>query len=145
HLAYHPRLFRETWGRAAEPSTGGPGGYRGRSMRAYRSFTVRARLPEALEPLHELAMNLRWAWDGRTRDLFRWVEPDLWDVTGHDPVRLLGLAGRERLEALAGDPAFMSFLGEVHADLRRYLEGGRWFQGRTDSPLRAVAYFSPEF
>src|SRR5688500_8053179 len=114
-------------------------------MRALRSFTVRAQLPEALAPLHELAMNLRWSWDDRTRDLFRWVDPDKWEVTGHDPVRLLGLVRRERLEQLAKDPAFTSFLGEVHGDLRRYLESERWFQNRDGSPLRSIAYFSPEF
>ena len=113
-------------------------------MRAFRSFTVRARLPEPLAPLHELAMNLRWSWDSRTRDLFRWVDPDQWEVTGHDPMRLLGLVGLERLEELAQEAAFMTFLGEVYDDLRRYLEGGRWFQGR-EHELRAVAYFSPEF
>jgi starch phosphorylase len=116
-------------------------------MKALRSFTVRPQLPAALAPLHELAMNLRWSWDDRTRDLFRWVDPDQWEVTGHDPVRLLGLVRRERLVQLAKDPAFTSYLAEVHGDLRRYLEGDRWFQQRTDadSPLRHVAYFSPEF
>jgi len=89
-------------------------------------------------------MNLRWSWDGRTRDLFRWVDPATWEVTGHDPVRLLGLVRRERLEALANDPAFMSYLGEVHADLNRYLGAPLWFQKR-ESELRGVAYFSPEF
>jgi starch phosphorylase len=113
-------------------------------MRALKSFTVRAKLPEPLAPLHELAMNLRWSWDGRTRDLFRWVDPAIWEVTGHDPVRLLGLVRRERLEALASDPAFMSYLGEVHTDLERYLRAPLWFQNRP-SDLRAVAYFSPEF
>jgi starch phosphorylase len=115
-------------------------------MKALRSFTVRAKLPEQLAPLHELAMNLRWSWDGRTRDLFRWVDPGTWEVTGHDPVRLLGMVGRERLEQLAEDAAFMSFLDEVHADLRRYLEQPQWFQStRGKGPLRGVAYFSPEF
>jgi len=114
-------------------------------MKALRSFTVRPKLPESLAPLHELAMNLRWSWDDRTRDLFRWVDPDKWEVTGHDPVRLLGLVRRERLEQLAKDPAFTSFLAEVHGDLRRYLTGDRWFQKRSGSPLRNVAYFSPEF
>ena len=89
-------------------------------------------------------MNLRWSWDGRTRDLFRWVDPATWEVTGHDPVRLLGLVGRERLEALANDPAFMSYLGEVSADLQRYLSAPLWFQKR-ESALRAISYFSPEF
>ncbi len=114
-------------------------------MKALRSFTVRPKLPDELAPLHELAMNLRWSWDDRTRDLFRWVDPDQWEVTGHDPVRLLGLVRRERLEQLARDPAFTTFLSEVHGDLRRYLESDRWFQKRSGSPLRNIAYFSPEF
>src|SRR4051812_35620917 len=114
-------------------------------MRALRSFTVRPRLPEALAPLERLAMNLRWAWDDRTRDLFRWVDPDAWDATRHDPVRLLGLVRPERLEALAADPAFLRFQAEVDDDLERYLELPRWFHTRPGSPLRQVAYFSPEF
>ncbi|MBV9664957.1 MAG: alpha-glucan family phosphorylase, partial [Actinobacteria bacterium] len=114
-------------------------------MRAMRTFTVRPKLPEALQPLHELAMNLSWSWDERTRDLFRWVDPATWEVTGHDPVRLLGLVGRDRLEALATDSAFLTFLDEVYADLERALTAPRWFQSRGASALRAVAYFSPEF
>ena len=106
---------------------------------------MRARLPEALAPLQELAFNLRWSWDDRTRDLFRWVDPQGWELTFHDPVRLLSLVGRQRLEQLSGDPAFMGFLSEMHDDLRRYLEAPRWFQNRAMSPLRGVAYFSPEF
>ncbi len=106
---------------------------------------MRARLPEALGPLQELAFNLRWSWDHRTRDLFRWVDPQIWELTFHDPVRLLSLVGRQRLEQLAADPAFMGFLGEMHDDLHRYLEAPRWFQNRAVSPLRGVAYFSPEF
>ncbi|MCU1373003.1 MAG: alpha-glucan phosphorylase, partial [Actinomycetia bacterium] len=114
-------------------------------MKALRSFTVRPRLPEALAPLEDLAMNLRWAWDERTRDVFRWVDPDAWEETRHDPVRLLGTVGRERLAELEADPAFLTFLGECHDTLDRYLERPRWFQGKGESPLRSVAYFSPEF
>ncbi|MBV9661580.1 MAG: alpha-glucan family phosphorylase [Acidimicrobiales bacterium] len=114
-------------------------------MRALRSFTVRARLPEELASLQELAFNLRWSWDDRTRDLFRWVDPQIWELTFHDPVRLLSLVDRQRLDQLTSDPAFMGFLGEMHAELRRYLEGPRWFHTRESSPLRSVAYFSPEF
>jgi starch phosphorylase len=114
-------------------------------MRALRSFTVRTRLPEALAPLMAIAMNLRWSWDERTRDLFRWVDPAVWESTGHDPVGLLGRVTHERFEQLAGDPAFLSFLGEVKDELDGYLERPRWFQTKGTSPLRAVAYFSPEF
>jgi glycogen phosphorylase len=114
-------------------------------MRALRSFSVRPSLPPALEGLDRLAMNLRWSWDDSTRDLFRWVDPTLWDDVHHDPVRLLGFVPRERLEALASDSAFVRYLSETQGDLERYLTEDRWFQDRTTSPLRLVAYFSPEF
>ncbi len=114
-------------------------------MRALRSFTVRARLPEPLAPLGDLAFNLRWSWDERTRDLFRWVDPQIWELSFHDPVRLLSLVDRRRLEALAADPAFLGFVSEMHDELGRYRAARRWFQNRGDSPLEAVAYFSPEF
>ena len=113
-------------------------------MRALRSFTVQPRLPGRLASLHALAMNLRWSWDDRTQDLFRWVEPEAWEASGHDPIRLLALVDRRRLDALAADRAFLSFMAEVHDDLRRDLEADRWFQGRAGG-LRSVAYFSPEF
>jgi starch phosphorylase len=114
-------------------------------MKALRSFTVRPSLPAELSALEELAFNLRWSWDDQTRDLFRWVDPDLWDASVHDPVRLLGLVSRERLDALARDAGFKRFLGEVRSELQRYLDGERWFQAKGDSPLGLVAYFSPEF
>ncbi|HZD65939.1 MAG TPA: alpha-glucan family phosphorylase, partial [Acidimicrobiales bacterium] len=114
-------------------------------MRALRSFTVRVRLPEPLAPLQELAMNLRWSWDEATQDLFRWVDPAGWETAGHDPLQLLAQVRPERLEALATDPAFLAYQGEVEADLHRYLRAPRWFQNRQGGALRTVAYFSPEF
>lgn len=115
-------------------------------MKALRSFTVRPSLPDELASLEALAMNLRWSWDRQTRDLFRWVDPEQWDASTHDPVRLLGLVPRPRLVALAADPGFMRFLDEVHTELTGYLSKPRWFQARAStSALRSVAYFSPEF
>jgi starch phosphorylase len=115
-------------------------------MKALRSFTVRPNLPAELAALDVLAQNLRWSWDEQTRDLFRWVGPDEWDASIHDPVRLLGLVSAERLEELAADKGFLRFLDEVHTELQGYLSKPRWFQAREgESPLRSVAYFSPEF
>ncbi len=114
-------------------------------MKALRSFTVRPSLPAELIALEELAFNLRWSWDDQTRDLFRWVDPDLWDASVHDPVRLLGLVSRDRLDALARDAGFKRFLAQVRSELQGYLDSDRWFQAKGDSPLNLVAYFSPEF
>ncbi len=113
-------------------------------MRAIRRFTVRPVLPEPLQPLGELAGNLRWSWHPETQDLFAYVDPDAWEASGHDPVRLLGAVSVRRLEELATDDPFLWRLGELRADLQRYMTGDRWYQSLEDAP-RAVAYFSPEF
>jgi starch phosphorylase len=92
-----------------------------------------------------IATNLRWSWDPRAIELFRWIDLDAWERAEHDPVRLLGLIDKERFEALAQDGPFMSFLAQVAEDLSTYLDEPRWFQQRTESPLKQIAYFSPEF
>ncbi|MER5637624.1 alpha-glucan family phosphorylase [Kitasatospora sp. NPDC002227] len=120
-------------------------------MKAIRRFTVRTVLPEQLQPLHELALNLRWSWHPETRELFRSVDPEVWAAVGEDPVRLLGEVPAERLAALAADRRFLRRLGDLSDDLRDYLTGPRWYQtalppGDGSSPLpAAIAYFSPEY
>ncbi|MGA5819669.1 alpha-glucan family phosphorylase [Kitasatospora sp. NPDC094028] len=118
-------------------------------MKAIRRFTVRTVLPEQLQPLHELALNLRWSWHPETRDLFRSVDPEVWAATGEDPVRLLGEVPAARLAALAADRRFLRRLGDLADDLQEYLTGPRWYQSRSDDgptpPPAAIAYFSPEY
>ena len=116
-----------------------------RTVKAVVSFVVRAKLPKELAVLQDLAYNLRWSWDGRTQELFRWIDARLWEVSGHDPVKLLGLVSPERLQELASEPTFLAFLDDVHQSLRRYLDASGWFQSRAGTPLASVAYFSPEF
>ncbi len=114
-------------------------------MRALRSFAVRASLPDELGILATIASNLRWSWDARSVDLFRWVDPDAWEAAGHDPARMLGLVTRERFEELCEDGPFMAFLATVQEELDAYMEEPRWFQRRKNTPITGVAYFSPEF
>ena len=105
-------------------------------------------LPAALQSLGELARNLRWCWHPETQDLFRAVDPELWAVSGHDPVRLLADVSVERLEQLSADKRFTKNLARVQTDLADYLAGELWYQGwaaaRDDAP-RGIGYFSPEF
>lgn len=118
-------------------------------MRAIRRFTVRPVLPEALGALAALAGNLRWSWHPETQDVFAEVDPELWEASGHDPVKLIGGVSRDRFDELAADQGFLHRLGEAKADLDRYLSEDRWYQrthaGSPDGAPRAVAYFSPEF
>ncbi|MGH2749270.1 MAG: alpha-glucan family phosphorylase [Actinomycetota bacterium] len=115
-------------------------------MKALRSFAVRASLPAPLDALSGIATNLRWTWDGRALELFRWVDSDAWEESGHDPVRMLGLVSKERLAELEQDSPFLTFLASVKDGLDRYLNEPRWYQshhGPTD--IGTIAYFSPEF
>jgi glycogen phosphorylase len=114
-------------------------------MKAHRSFTVRTQLPEPLTHLQTIATNLRWSWDDRTRRLFRWVDSDRWEASGHDPVAVLAGVPSSRLAELQADPDFMAFLDETHDHLTRYLDSPGWQQLKGTSPLTSVAYFSPEF
>jgi len=114
-------------------------------MQALRTFTVRYKLPEQLAALEELATNLRWSWDRRTRALFRRVDPEAWDAGQGDPRAVFALTSLKRLDALAGDPDFLAELADVHDELRRYCEEPRWFQQQPDTKVRSIAYFSPEF
>ncbi len=117
-------------------------------MRAIRRFTVRPVLPEALQPLGDLALNLRWSWHRDTQALFAAIDPGLWEQTGRDPVRLLGALSTDRLDQLATDDEFRRRLELAHADLKDYLHDPRWYQRSEslgeDAPA-AIAYFSAEF
>src|SRR3954453_16310717 len=114
-------------------------------MRAIRRFTVRPVLPGPLHALSELAGNLRWSWHPPTQDLFASIDPELWDRSGRDPVRMLGLVPPARLDALAGDTVFLQRLKVAADNLDSYLTKGRWYQTLDGAAPRAIAYFSPEF
>jgi starch phosphorylase len=115
-------------------------------VRAIRRFTVRPVLPETLVGLSTLAGNLRWSWHPETQDVFASIDPALWAEVNHDPVRLLGAVGRERLDKLAGDDDFLGRLRAANESLDHYLTGERWYARRAgeDAP-RSIAYFSPEY
>ena len=114
-------------------------------MRAVREFNVVPAVPAALGQLTELAVNLRWTWDRETQALFEQLHPALWKSTGHDPLRLLAAIDAARWAELAADPNVVAATDAAAARLHDALHAPRWFQGRTDSPLGLVAYFSPEF
>jgi starch phosphorylase len=124
-----------------------------RPVKAIRRFTVRTVLPAPLEPLGDLALNLRWSWHEPTKALFQGLDPRAWDRAGGDPVSMLGELGPDRLAALADDPDVVQRVADAAEELRRYLEGDQWYQRTAatardsgDRPLpAAIAYFSPEY
>ena len=116
-------------------------------MRAIRRFTIHPVLPETLDPLRSLMLNLRWSWHAGTRRLFASIDPASTELAEQDPVALLGMVPQDRLTSLARDSGFLARLAAASADLRDYLTEPRWYQGEpADAQLPAsIAYFSPEY
>jgi starch phosphorylase len=110
-------------------------------------FNVVPSLPGPLSGLRRLAYNLRWTWDHDTIELFRRLDSELWESTGHNPVRMLGTLDQAQLEAAAQDEPILAQVERTARELDEYLgSNATWYQrmyGNLDG-LR-VAYFSAEF
>ena len=119
---------------------------RRKSMPKIHSFHVVPSLPERVHCLSDLAYNLRWAWDSGAIELFRRLDQDLWEQSGHNPALMLGTIDQKRLLQIEKDEAFLAHMDRVYSDLKRYLEGKGWF-GKKFSQWKdlRIAYFSAEF
>src|SRR5207253_2062378 len=116
-------------------------------MPTLQTYNVTPILPAALEPLREMSFNLWWTWEPAARRLFRHLDPDLWNRTNHNPVRMLQLSRQSRLEELAQDKTFLRELKQVFEEFEKYL-GRHDTYGKTGAGSaikNPIAYFSAEF
>ncbi len=104
-------------------------------------------LPVGLARLQELAHNLWWSWQPAARELFEAIDPTLWRLTHHNPVKLLQELKPDRLVALAEDPAFLRRYSAVLKAYDEYLAAKHlWFTTQhPDLADGVIAYFSAEF
>src|SRR2546428_3667726 len=116
-------------------------------MPNFQTYNVTPTLPRPLEPLREMISNLWWTWEPSARSLFRHLDPELWDRTNHNPVRMLQLSRQARLEEVSQDKAFLRELKQVHEAFKKYLERQDTYgKVRAGSAIkRPAAYFSAEF
>jgi glycogen phosphorylase len=109
---------------------------------------VAPKLPLQLKRLHELAYNLRWAWDHESIALFRRLDPDLWEQTGHNPVWMFGRLKQQRLKAVVDDTSFMAHYERVCQSYDEYMSSKNTWYTDTYGDLKkqpTIAYFSMEF
>jgi starch phosphorylase len=116
-------------------------------MPTFQTYHVTPTLAAALEPLREMSFNLWWTWEPSARRLFRHLDPELWNRTNHNPVRMLQLSRQSRLEEVSQDKAFLRELKEVHDAFRHYLARKDTYgkTGAGNAIKNPVAYFSAEF
>jgi len=115
-------------------------------MRAIYTYNVLAELPERLKPLQGLAHNLWLSWHHDVGNLFRRMDPELWESSKHNPVYMLGAISQERLEELAGDTGFLAQMDRIYEELDRYLSVQPSPIPEAEGLDRfCIAYFSAEF
>ncbi|HEY6085497.1 MAG TPA: alpha-glucan family phosphorylase, partial [Nitrospira sp.] len=105
------------------------------------------KLPASLTRLAELSQNLWWSWTLEARQLFETIDPTLWFLTYHNPVKLLADVKPERLARLAEDPSYIRQYSAVIKLFDEYKANGRsWFSVQHAASLHnVIAYFSAEF
>lgn len=110
----------------------------------HNSFTPNG-LPEKLQPLVELALNLRWTWSHSTDALWESLNTECWELT-QNPLLILNDVSPARFEQVAQDPQFNQNLDKGIAALRTYLEDPGWYgQSYKEQGPKTIAYFSMEF
>ena len=104
-------------------------------------------LPQSLNRLPELAHNLWWSWTLEARQLFELIDPTLWFLTHHNPVKLLADVKPDRLNHLSEDPSFLRHYSAVFRLFDEYMANKKSWLGthHTDLTKSTIAYFSAEF
>jgi starch phosphorylase len=105
-------------------------------------------IPERIVRLRDLAYNLWWSWHPEAQNLYRQIDPDLWEQTYHNPVRFLREVRQRRLDQAAGNPAYLQQFDDVIAAFDAYMQPQQptWATHHlTDGPVQTIAYLSAEF
>jgi starch phosphorylase len=100
---------------------------------------------EGFDSLVELALDMRWSWNHAADEVWRQLDPALWEFT-QNPWVVLQTVSRDKLQRVSADPAFRQKVDALVQARRQAAKARAWFQqDHPQSPLTRVAYFSMEF
>jgi starch phosphorylase len=100
---------------------------------------------EGVDALAELALDMRSSWNHATDEVWRNLDPELWEIT-HNPWVVLQTVSRDQIQRVLADPIFRNKVDSLVLTRRRAVEAPAWFQQHhAQAPLTSVAYFSMEF
>jgi glycogen phosphorylase len=100
---------------------------------------------EGFNSLAELALDMRSSWNHATDQVWRQLDPELWEFT-QNPWVVLQTVSRDQIERVLADPVFRENVDSLLQTRRHAVEAPAWFQQHhAQAPLTCVAYFSMEF
>jgi starch phosphorylase len=111
-----------------------------------RHLLVRPDLPDELQILRTIGMNLWFTWNPDVTRLFQALDPDLWEETGHNPILLLARLSEERKTEIVQDVALMDRVKEAEHAFDNYVRQSREYCFKLERPIDyRIAYFSMEY
>jgi len=84
----------------------------------WRSVIIHRAIPEALQPLEELAKNLWWCWNDEAYEVFKYIDKAKWIEVRKNPIALLDSISLSRYKELENDTVFMRNLSKVYGDFQ---------------------------
>ena len=88
---------------------------------------------------------MRWSWDHGTDEVWRILDPALWNLT-HNPWVVLQTVSRDQFQTVMNDPVFRDKVNTLMNSRKAANKAPVWFQQNyPHSLLKCVAYFSMEF
>lgn len=100
---------------------------------------------EGFDVLAELALDMYLYWNHSADEIWKQLDPDLWELT-YNPWVVLQTISRDQLKRTLADPDFRKRLDDLLLAKRQEEESPAWFKQRhAQSSLSSVAYFSMEF
>lgn len=95
--------------------------------------------------LFELALDLRWSWDHSADEVWRQLDPELWNLT-QNPWAVIQTVSLERFEELREDTEFRNKVESLVKSRKESNESPAWFQKtHPKSKINGIAYFCMEF
>ncbi len=96
----------------------------------WKKIIVESSLPESLSPLRDLSRNLWWVWNTEARELFQFIDAQIWEECEHNPIKLLDEVSYKRFLELEKDEVF---LAKMHSCFQEFpkLYGCTKKSGRT--------------
>jgi starch phosphorylase len=100
---------------------------------------------QGFDLLAELALDMRSSWNHATDQVWRKLDPALWELT-QNPWVVLQTVSREKLQHVLADPEFRKQVDDLLKVRRDAAQAPAWFQQTyPQSSLRCIVYFSMEF
>jgi starch phosphorylase len=100
---------------------------------------------EGVESLAELALDMRSAWNHGADEVWRELDPALWEMT-QNPWVVLQTVSREKLQLVLDNPVFCKKVDDLLEARQVEAHAPAWFQKTYPQPqLGCVAYFSMEY